>query len=91
MNCPGRDRCYIREHKGYRTCDQAGECMDMAPVSIRDYRRRAEAYRAELERLAKARRTSNLVFLVLLLALAWAVVALALLGFLTPDNLGWRP
>ena len=91
MNCPGRDRCYIREHKGYNACTAAGECLDLPPVSIRDYRRRSDAYRAELERLGRGRRPGNLVFLVMLLALAWAVVALALLGFLTPDNLGWRP
>lgn len=83
MNCPGRDRCYIREHKGYRTCDQAGECLDLAPVSIRDYRRRYEWYRAELERISQARRTGNLLFLVLLLLLFWGIATAALLGWLT--------
>ena len=83
ITCPGSDRCLLREHKGYRTCDQAGECLDMAPVSIRDYRRRSEAYRAELERIGSRRRTANLAFLVLLLVLFWGVAVAALLGWLT--------
>lgn len=83
MNCPGADDCYRQVHKGYRDCQAAGECLDLAPVSIRDYRRRYEWYRAELERISQARRTGNLLFLVLLLLLFWGIATAALLGWLT--------
>lgn len=34
MNCPGSDRCEIREHKGYPTCLIAGECQKESRMNI---------------------------------------------------------
>jgi hypothetical protein len=28
VTCPGRSICAILEHKGYRTCQHAGQCQD---------------------------------------------------------------
>lgn len=98
VTCPDFDRCAIREHKGYTTCEAAGRCqlpssaqramLAMRLSSLADQRRRQEEYQAELARQAQDRQAKNLLFLICLLAFLWAILFASIKGWIVWPGAG---
>jgi len=99
VTCPDSDRCAIREHKGYTTCEAAGRCQmprsaqrAQRPSSLSDQLRRQERlqeeYQAELARQAQDRQAKNLLFLICLLAFLWAILFASIKGWIVWPGAG---